>query len=372
MRKLILIASLLFIYQSALTQDYGFETIVNLEATEVKSQGNTGTCWSFSTVSFLESELIRMGKGKHNISEMYNVRHVYMDKADNYVRRQGKAQFSQGSLAHDVINTISKHGLVPDEAYSGLEKGVERHDHDELEGMLKAIVFAAMDMGTISTTWKSAYSAILDVYLGEEISKFKYQNKEYTPMSFATEMGIKSENYVSISSFSHHPFYSEFILEVPDNWSNGSFENVTIDELEKVTQDALKAGFSLCWDADVSEKTFSSKHGIAVIPSKNWKEMSEEEQKAAFQKPIKEASINDAYRQKHFDNQNTTDDHLMHITGLIKDKEGNIWYKVKNSWGKKRGIDGYIYVSSAYFRAKTISILLHKDAVSKDVAKKIF
>lgn len=372
MKYIYLFAAVFFLGFSAQSQDYGFETLVDLEATEIKSQGNTGTCWSFSTVSFIESELIRMGKGQHNISEMYNVRYIYEDKADNYIRRQGKAQFSQGSLAHDVIQTISKHGLVPDEAYPGLKKGEERHDHDEMESMLGAILGTVLNMDVISTTWKASYNAILDVYLGESPSKFTYKGKEYTPQNFAREMEIIPSNYVSISSFSHHPFYSEFILEVPDNWSNGTFENIPINELEKVTQEALKSGYSLCWDADVSEKTFSSATGIAVMPEKEWKEMSEKEKKEAFQQPVKEVSVDDAYRQKHFDNQNTTDDHLMHITGMMKDKNGTVWYKVKNSWGTARGIEGYMYVSSAYFRAKTISILLHKEAVSKDVAKKIF
>lgn len=351
--------------------NYGFSTTIDLEETPVISQGNTGTCWSYSTTSFIESELIRKGKGRHDLSEMFNARMIYEDKADNYVRRQGKAQFSQGSLGHDVLRVIAKHGVMPNEHYNGLLNDAQVHNHDELERVLSGVVSAILnnDGKPLSPHWKSAFSAILDSYLGKLPERFTYQGKEYTPATLTKELGIEPADYVSISSFSHHPFYQSFILEVPDNYSNGSFWNIPLDEFVKITRYALENGFTLAWDADVSEKGFS-RQGIAILPEIPWSEMLNEEREAAFDSPVKELEVTQKNRQEAFDNQQTTDDHLMHITGMATDSKGNTYFVVKNSWGTNAGIEGYVYVSEAYFRMKSISIIVHKDGVPKDTRKK--
>lgn len=351
-------------------EGYGFKKIHDVEASPVKSQDNTGTCWSYSTISFLESELIRKGKGMHDLSEMFNARMIYEDKADNFVRRQGKAQFSQGSLGHDVLRVIEKHGMVPQEIYSGLVNGEEKHNHTELENVLTALVTAVNKESQKSSLWRNAVSSVLDVYLGAFPEKFKYQNKEYTPRSFADAMGIKVNEYISISSFNHHPFQSWFVLEVPDNYSNGRFWNVPLDEFIKITDYALSQGVSIAWDADVSEKTFSNSKGIAIWPAKDFTELSEGERSKLFNEPVDEMVVTQEIRQNAFDSQETTDDHLMHLTGKYTDSKGNVWYRVKNSWGEAAGQSGYMYVSLAYFKLKTISILLHKDGVPKDTWQK--
>ena len=368
--KLRLTLAGLIIGVAGFTQKYEFETVIDIDATEIKSQDITGTCWSFSTTSFIESELIRMGKGKHDISEMYTARMVYPEKAANYVRRQGKAQFSEGSLAHDVINTIRKYGMVPESVYSGKPNGEEIHNHSELEAMLGAMLQVVIKSRVLTETWTMAIDAVLNTYLGAAPEKFTYDGKEYTPRSFADEMGINADDYVSLTSFTHHDFDTWFILEVPDNFSNGSFYNIPLDEFEKTVDNALKNGYTIAWDADVSEKTISSKTGMAIWPATPYKELSSEEKEKLFVEILPEAKVDQTTRQKAFENQTTTDDHLMHITGILKDQNGNKYYKVKNSWGEKRGIDGFMYVSQSFFRMKSISVLLHKDALGKDLLKR--
>ncbi len=369
--KFIVVSGLLMATSFSYSQTYEFETVKDLSCTEVKSQDMTGTCWSYSTTSFLESEFIRMGKGSIDLSEMYNVRMVYPEKAMNYVRYHGKTQFGQGSLSHDVINSAAKYGLVPESVYSGKNNGEDKHNHDELEKMLKSSLEVVLGQRTVSNTWMSAYNAILDSYLGPIPTKFKYKKKEYTPESFAKHLGFNADDYVSIASFTHHPFYEEFILEVPDNFSNGTYENVPLDEFMKVIDHALENGFTLAWDADVSESTFSRKTGMAIIPEKKQKDMSQEEKDRLFKEIIPEKNVTQEMRQKGFEDHTTTDDHLMHIVGKLKDQKGNVFYKVKNSWGKKNGIDGYMYVSVPYMKMKSIAVLLHKDGIPKDIAEKI-
>lgn len=346
-------------------QVYQFSEVNNLTSTEVKSQDNTGTCWSYSTTSFLESEVLRLGKGNVDLSEMYNVRMVYPKKAIDYVRYQGKNQFSQGSLAHDVIWSAGTYGLIPEFAYPGKENKDDKHDHSEMEKVLKSILDVVLKESPISTTWSKAFNGVLDAYLGEVPQKFDYENKTYTPKEFASYLGFDASNYVSITSFTHHPFYEDFILEVPDNFSKGSFENVQLDELVKIIDHALDNGYTLAWDGDVSEKGFSSKEGLAILPEKG------ASKETLFKEVVKEEVTTQKSRQKNFDSQRTTDDHLMHITGKMKDQNGVIYYKVKNSWGSERGHDGYIYMSTEYLKMKTVSVLLHKDGVPKDLAKKL-
>ena len=345
--------------------------MVDLDATDVISQGSTGTCWSFSTSSFLESEIIRLTGKKIDLSEMYNVRQTYPKKAWNYVMRQGKTQFSEGGLAHDVMNSVSEHGLVPLSSFSGLEEDATRHNHSEMIAVLKSVLSVYIDKPAkhLSPKWKEVTESILDVYLGKKVTSFNYQGKEYTPQSFLAMTKIKPEDYVSLTSFTHKPMYSEFILNIPDNFSNGSFYNIGLNDLISTIDNALKNGYTVELDCDVSEKTFSSKHGVAVIPKDKSKNVE------AMTSIVTEVIVTPELRQQEFENYNTTDDHLMHITGALKDQKGNKYYKVKNSWGKNAEYvanDGYIYISEAYMKLKTISIMVHKDAISKDLKAKLF
>lgn len=349
---------------------YIFTDLINLEATPVLSQGNTGTCWSFSTSSFLESEIERLTGEKVDLSEMYTVRNTYPSKAENYVMRQGKAQFSEGGLAHDVLNSASRYGLVPIDAYTGLAPTENRHNHAEMVAILQAMLDTYIENPgrTLSKKWKPAVEAVLDTYLGEKHTQFSYNNKEYTPQSFAAAMKINPNDYISITSFTHAPFYKSFILNIPDNFSNGSFYNLPLDEFIQSIDHALENGFTVTLDCDVSELSFSSKQGVAVIPAQN------KNAKLAVLGPEKEKIINQQYRQDQFENFNTTDDHLMHITGKAKDQNGTIYYKVKNSWGtdeNRTKYDGYVYMSVAYMRLKSISVLMHTDALPKPITKKI-
>ncbi|WP_298533909.1 C1 family peptidase [uncultured Algibacter sp.] len=370
MKNNILILVLFILTFNSQSQSYEFKTVIDLETTNVISQGNTGTCWSFSTSSFLESEIIRLTGKNINLSEMYNVRNAYVDKSWNYIMRQGKAQFGEGGLAHDVLNSIEKHGLVPNSAYSGLHEDTSFHDHSEVVAILKSTIDAYLTKpgGEISSKWKDVTEKILDVYLGKKIDSFSFEGVIYTPKSFLKYTEIAPNNYVSITSFTHEPFNSKFILNIPDNFSNGSFYNVSLDDLVSITNNALEKGYSIELDCDVSEKTFSAKHGIAVIPEKP------EDQLVILETIKSEKKISQEFRQKEFENQNTTDDHLMHITGLLKDQKGHTYYKVKNSWGsdsKHVNHGGYIYMSENYFRLKTISITIHKNAIPKNIIKNL-
>ncbi len=349
---------------------YKFTDVIDIDATPVISQGNTGTCWSFSTSSFIESEIIRLTGKRIDISEMYNVRNTYPKKAYNYVMRQGKAQFDEGALAHDVFNSVHDSGLVPVDAYSGLIGNNTHHNHAEMVAVLTSMldIYIKNSGRKLDPKWKEAFASVLDVYLGKNVTEFTFEGKKYTPLQFAEMVKINADDYVNITSFTQAPFYSNFILNIPDNFSNGSFYNLPIDELIQVIDNALENGFTVEIDCDVSEKTFSSKDGVAVIPSNPLNNLK------ALHSIYPEMEVTQEYRQQEFENFKTTDDHLMHITGTVKDQNGNKYYKVKNSWGtdeKRTKFDGYVYFSEAYVRLKTISITLHKDGVPKNIAKKI-
>ena len=364
MKKYNLLLLCLCFLATTLTAQYQFKTVTKNDCTEVKSQDNTGTCWSFATASFLESELLRMGKGKHNLSEMFVVKNVYRDKANNYMLRQGKANFSQGSLSHDLMRVAGEKGLVPDGVFSGLLDGSTRHNHSEMEAALKGLLDGVRKQKRLSTKWKVAFDAVSDVYLGATPQKFDYQGKSYTPQSFAKEMGINADNYVSITSYTHHPFYETFVLEIPDNYSNGSFYNIPIDELKTIVENAITEGYSVAWDGDVSEKGFSAKEGIAVLPV-------DEKREDLFKKPGKEQAVTQALRQSTFESYSTTDDHLMHLVGKAKDQGGATYYLIKNSWGEISDYKGYLYMSEAYLSLKTVAIMVHKDAIPQGIRTKM-
>ena len=344
-------------------QKYEFTTVIDIEASAIKSQGNTGTCWSFSTSSFLESEIFRSSGKMIDISEMYNVRNAYMDKSWNYVMRQGKIQFSEGGLAHDVMNSAQKNGLQPESAYSGLLGDAKIHDHTKIVPDLKKVLDAYIknDKNSNHSDWKKAVDSILTVHLGTPSATFNYDGVEYNSMSFLKMTNIKPNNYITLTSFLHQPFHTTFVLNIPDNFSNGSFYNITLDELVDEVDIALDKGYTLALDCDVSEKTFSSKYGVAILPN------NPNETEKSLTYIVKEKNVTPEFRQEEYENYNTTDDHLMHLVGLVKDQNGTEYYKVKNSWGgnsDRIGNDGYVYMSKAFFRLKTISVMVHKDAVS--------
>ncbi|HCQ28993.1 MAG TPA: aminopeptidase [Flavobacteriales bacterium] len=396
MKKIILsLSAAFFIFSNATAQSdtlknkkdghYYFTVIKNNETTEVQNQWRTGTCWSFSSLSFIESELIRTGKGKHNLSEMFIVHNAYIAKAERYVRMHGKMNFSQGGAFHDIPFVIKNFGIVPESVYLGLNYGEEHHNHSELEAVLKGMLDAVIKnkQRHLTTAWKPSVEKVLDTYLGEIPKEFEYEGKKYTPQSYAKHLGLNMDDYVEVTSFTHHPFYESFVLEVPDNWVFGSVYNVPLDELMEIMEYAIMNGYTVAWGADVSEKGFSFRDGLAIVPkdpstiktkgkdSKYYNNAGAEKQSDAFDAPVEELEITQEMRQKAFDNYETTDDHGMHIVGMVKDQNGTKYFVVKNSWGTKNDCDGYFYASEAYFKYKTIDIMLHKDAIPPHLRKKL-
>lgn len=336
---------------------YEFTIQKSLDTTDVKSQGNTGTCWSFASTSFIESELVRTGKGQHDLSEMFVVKNVYLDKAHNFLRRQGKTNFGQGALAHDYIRAASRHGLVPESVYDGLDEGESKHDHSEMFSVLDGMLQGLVKRRRLSTRWPDAFDSVTSVYLGESPLEFSYEGETFSPKSFAQALGFDANNYVNITSFNHQPFGESFVLEIPDNFSSGSFHNVPIDDLVATIDRAIENGYTVAWDGDVSERGFSKSKGLAVLPVKDRKDF--------LKYPGEELVVDQQMRQDTFEAHSTTDDHLMHLTGIAHDQDGNKYYLIKNSWGEVGDHDGYLYMSEAYVRLKTIAILVHKDAAAK-------
>ncbi len=361
--KFLLVLILLFLSNflsfSQEKEPYQFQQYIDNVALPVISQGRSGTCWSFATSSFLESEVYRINGFRVDLSEMYPVRITYEAKAWNYVMRQGKTQFSEGGLAHDVLNAVRTGGLVPDEDFA--KKTVNGMlNHSGLIKKLKKVLDAYIDNPEKTTDWKKEINKILDEEVGKKPSVFTYGGKTYTPESFARFLHINPEDYITLTSFTHRPYYDYFILNIPDNFSNGSFYNLPLNEMTRLTIEALEKGYTVSLDADVSEATFSPKYGLAVLPE------NENDKERCMTEIVKEISPTPLLRQQAFENFGTTDDHLMHITGLVKDSKGNLYFKVKNSWGgnsDRVGNDGYIYMSIPYFQMKAISVLLHKSAL---------
>ena len=353
---------------------FEFTTVYDIEATSVKNQARSGTCWSYSSTSFIESEMIRMGKDPIDISEMYTVRKTYQDKADRYVRLHGKLNFSQGGALLDVLYVIKHYGAVPQSVYEGLNYGTVNNDHNEMEAALKGIVDAVVNKnsGTITTAWKRALDGVLDAYLGEEPATFDYQGKSYSPKSFADEViGIEVDDYIQLTSFTHKPFNAYYAILVPDNWNWDPSFNVPLDDMMGAIDHALSKGFTVDWATDVSEKGFSLKNGVAVMPEADWKDMTSEERSAVYTGPHAELVVTQAMRQDAYNNYQTQDDHGMQIVGKVLDQTGDAYYIVKNSWGDRENDyrTGYIYASEAFVRYKTISVLMHKDALPKAIKK---
>lgn len=353
---------------------FEFKHIIDLENTSVKNQGKSGTCWSYSTNSFLESEMARMGRKPVDIAEIYTARCVYKDKADIFVRMHGQFSYGDGGACHDVINMYAKYGAMPQSVYSGLNYGTEKNVFGEMQGILKSMldVIVKNPNKKITPNWKKAFESVLDAYLGPVPETFTYGGKLYTPKTFASKVvGIDPEDYIEFSSFKYQPYYEKSLLLVPDNWSLDKVYNVQMNDIITIIDNALKNGYTVAWATDVSEKYFSWKNGVAFVPEKEWSDMEEEEQKDLFNGPKKERKITEDMRQEAFDNYTTTDDHGMHIVGLAEDQNGKEYYIVKNSWGEKNDYKGYIYVTKAYVQYKTTAFLLHKGAVPNQVMKKL-
>ena len=344
-----------------------FFQIKTIKATSVKNQAMTGTCWCFSATSLVESDEIRKENKELDLSEMFTVRNIYIEKARNYILRQGHAQFGEGGLAHDMIRSIGTYGAVPLSVYSGLLNGQKEYNHQKLFSELQQYLDSVLKQQPISANWLDGYTNILDKYLGEAPKEFTYENKKYTPQSFAKDvLKFNAADYVSLTSFTHQPYYQSFILQVPDNFSNGSFYNLPLNELITVVEKAVNSGYSVAWDADVSNKGFMQQIGLALNLDNQTKYS-----KDKINADMNEAPYNAAIRQELYENLTTQDDHLMHIVGIEKSKDGKTFFVVKNSWGKIGPFEGYINVSEGYFAINTISIALPKAALSKELLEKL-
>lgn len=358
------------------------------KTTPVKDQNKSGTCWSFSATSFLEEDVLRRGGQETDLSEMFSVRNCYIDKAKKYIRTNGKTNFAQGGAALDVLYVADNYGLVPEEAYPGLNYGEDKHVHGELDAVLKAYLDAVKRNPNkkLSSAWLPGFIGILDAYLGPVPETFTVNGKTYTPQSYAKELGIKGDDFISLTSYTHHPFYENFAIEIPDNWLWGESYNVPMEQMKEAVDNALENGYTVCWSADVSEKGFQWKNGFALLPEpvtgdnlegtelSKWVKLSDKDREDATFKikgPVKERTVTQESRQKTFDNYETTDDHGMVIVGYATDQEGNRYYKVKNSWDTNQVYDGYLYVSEPYFLEKTLSVLVNKNSLPKSISSKL-
>lgn len=389
MKKLSISVALFLLAATSFAQTPGYEftTVVSHQTTPVKDQSSTGTCWAFATTSFLESELLRMGKGEYDLSEMFVVRQKYMNQMeDNYLRR-GKGNIGEGSLAHTFTNAYKQVGIVPEEVYTGLLNGNTDHNHGDLSRYLKALIDANIASKKRTPQYDALINSLFDIYLGKLPDKFTYKGKEYTSHSFAESLGLDMNNYIELTSFTHKPYYETFAPEVPDNWEHQPMYNLPLDELMEAIDHALNNGYTVCWDGDVSEQGFSYRNGIAINPQvEDVKDYSTTD-RARFEKmpkhqrldevfkfehPYPEIEVTPELRQEGYEKFVTTDDHLMHITGIAKDQNGTQYYITKNSWGAESNKSGgYLNMSESYVRAKTISVMMHRESLPKELRKKL-
>ena len=387
MKKIFLFSLIAFFTLSLTAQSEKKDTIIftivkENKITPIKNQANSGTCWSFSGLAFFESEILRMGKPETDLSEMFVVRHSYEDKADKYVRTDANINFAAGGSFHDVWYVLKNYGAVPEIEMSGLNYGSETHNHGELDALGKNFVetIARKPNKTLSPAWKNAFSGIMEAYLGKYPEKFTVAGKEYTPISYVKSLGLNMDDYVSVTSYTHQPFYCKFALEISDNWRWGESYNVPLNEMMSVFDNAINNGYTIAWGADVSESGFT-RDGLAMLPETNKELLQGTDQarwvgtiaggKFTVKAPMIEQNVTQESRQKGYDNKETTDDHGMQIFGIAKDQTGKEYYMIKNSWGSNNKYSGVWYVSKAFAAAKTMNILVHKDAIPKDVRKKL-
>jgi bleomycin hydrolase len=355
-------------------ESFKFTDVINLANTSVKNQGSSGTCWSYSGNSFLESEMIRIGRQPVELSQIFSARNAYVEKGKNYVRMHGAVTLGDGGSLHDVTNMLKKYGAVPQEVYTGLNYGTSKNKFGEMAALTEGLLVAAVKNpnGELTPNWIKAYEAVIDSYLGQVPQNFNYKGKNYTPQTFAKDVvGLNADEYVEISSYSNAPYYSKTMLMVPDNWSFDMIYNVRLNDMTDIIDNALKNGFTVAWATDVSEKSFSWKNGVAYIPTKKVEDMTPEEKENMFNGPKPEMEITEELRQKAFDNYQTTDDHGMHIVGISKDQDGKEYYIVKNSWGTTNDYKGYLYVTKNFIKYKTTAFMVNKAAIPAAIAKKM-
>lgn len=392
-RSILLAAALLGAVLAAAAQEankpegYKFTDTKTVKTVPVTNQYKSGTCWCFSTVSFIEEEILRAGGPEIKLSEMWIVRNIYFEKAVKYVRLHGSLNFAVGGAAHDVTHAIEKYGIVPREVYKGLNYGTEMPEFGEIDEVLKAYVDAVIKNknGKLTPAWQDGLNAILDAYFGERPETFTYEGKEYTPHTFAESLPVKMSDYIEFSSYTHHPFYAPFIIEVPDNWLWGEVYNVPLNEMMQVIDDAIAEGHPVAWGTDVSEKGFRGAKAIGIIPeeaeknmvgsdAERWGKLSSAEKEAqiySLDQPVKEKTITQEMRQTAYDNYETTDDHGMVIVGTAVDQNGSPFYKVQNSWGDRGPYEGFYYFSRPFVEYKTMDIMVNKNVVSKELLKKL-
>ena len=392
-RSILLAAALLGAVLTAAAQEankpegYKFTDTKTVKTVPITNQYKSGTCWCFSTVSFIEEEILRAGGPEIKLSEMWIVRNIYFEKAVKYVRLHGSLNFAVGGAAHDVTHAIEKYGIVPREVYKGLNYGTEMPEFGEIDEVLKANVDAVIKNknGKLTPAWQDGLNAILDAYFGERPETFTYEGKEYTPHTFAESLPVKMSDYIEFSSYTHHPFYAPFIIEVPDNWLWGEVYNVPLNEMMQVIDDAIAEGHPVAWGTDVSEKGFRGAKAIGIIPeeaeknmvgsdAERWGKLSSAEKEAqiySLDQPVKEKTITQEMRQTAYDNYETTDDHGMVIVGTAVDQNGSPFYKVQNSWGDRGPYEGFYYFSRPFVEYKTMDIMVNKNVVSKELLKKL-
>ncbi len=369
----------------AAEQAYEFTPQITLPHTRVKDQNRSGTCWSYSGISFIEAESMRLGYDSLDLSEMFIVRHNYAYKAERYVRTHGKLNFAQGGSFYDVLWAYDNYGVLSESQYKGIEYGEEMPVFGELDAVFGAYVGGVVlnRNKKLSPVWKKGFEALLDTYFGPLPESVNAAGTLISPQEYAKlKVGVDADDYVSITSFTHHPFYTSFILEIPDNWQWSASYNVPLEEMMAIFNYALENGYSIAWGGDVSEKGFSHKKGVAVVPETDVKELADSERSKwegkaegdfyKFDEIVPEKTITQALRQEGFDNWTTTDDHGMHIVGTAEDQDGNLYYYTKNSWGTdKSKYKGYLYMSEAYVQYKTMNIVVHKKAIPKSIRKKL-
>ena len=368
----------------AASPEYEFTTIKENPVTSIKNQYRSGTCWCFSALSFVESEILRTKGDSLDLSEMFVVGKSYRDRAVKYVRLDGHLNFAAGSSFGDVLHVINDYGIVPQDAMPGFNYGTDKPVHSELDAALKGYVDAIKSNPNrkLSTAWLRGFDGIIEAYFGEYPETFTVNGVEYTPESYRDHIGFNYDDYVNISSFTHHPFYEPFIIEVCDNWRWDTAYNLPMDEMMEVMYNAINKGYTIAWGSDVSEKGFT-RDGLAVMPveekkvtagsdQERWVGKAKEEQKEEVKTELpKEMEITQEMRQEGYDRKTTTDDHGMHIYGLAQDQNGTKYFMVKNSWGETGKYKGIWYASEPFVRAKTLNIVVHKDALPKDIKKKL-
>jgi bleomycin hydrolase len=371
------------------SKGYEFTMVKEVTGSPVSNQQRAGTCWSYSSVGMLEAEMLQAGRPYVNLSEMFVVRVCYEEKAKNYVRMHGQCNFGPGGAVNDVFDVLRSHGAIPESIYNGLHYGTEVHTHGELDEVLKRYLDGVVENKNkqLSTAWFPGFCAILDAYLGPVPASFEWKGKNYTPRTFADEVvGLDPDDYVFFTSYTHHPFYRSFVLEVPDNWTWSSYWNVPMDDMVRMIDDSIEAGHAVVWASDVSEKGFSPRKGVAVVPQEDiaemadterlrWEAMDKKEREKlmfGFAGPVPEKNITQELRQQAFDDYRTTDDHGMVITGLAKDQNGAKYYYVKNSWGADTNdYGGHFYASESFVKYKTMSWGVHKSVVSAELKARL-